>query len=266
MKAISFVKYQATGNDFILIDNRSQGIRFMKEEIQKLCHRQFGIGSDGLILLENVKEADFKMNFFNPDGSTGMMCGNGARSIIAFAHSLSIIDSKTNFIASDGLHSGEIITQNANLYSIKLSLSDVKEIIPFEDGQYLNTGTEHFVKVVNDVFQINIKEEGKTIRYDKRFEKYDGVNANFIEIVSKSELKIRTYERGVEGETLSCGTGITASAIAYAKTYNINLSPITIYSKGGELKVFFTKTPQKTYSNIYLQGSVEKVFEGQINL
>ena len=266
MKTISFVKYQASGNDFILIDNRKGGISLRKEEIQKLCHRQFGIGSDGLILLENSKEADFEMKFFNPDGSRGMMCGNGARSIVAFAQSLNVIKSTTIFIAPDGLHNAEIISQTGNKHIIKLSLQDVGKIVEYEDGQYLNTGTSHFVKEVGDISQIDIIEKGRRIRYDRRFEEDNGTNANFIQAIGNSELKIRTYERGVENETLSCGTGVTASAIAYAEKHKITSSPITIHSKGGELKVYFTKTPQNTYSNIYLQAEVERVFEGQINL
>ncbi len=266
MEAINFVKYQASGNDFVLIDNRFKEYSFTETQIQKICHRHFGIGSDGLILLENTKEADFLMKFFNPDGSSDMMCGNGGRSIVAFAKSLSIIDKETSFIAPDGLHTAQIISQEDNHSLVKLSLRDVSEISLFDDGQYLNTGTSHFVKEVDDVSQINIKEEGSAIRYDKRFEKYKGTNANFIQVVNNGELRIRTYERGVEDETLSCGTGITASAIAYAEKYKLNQSPITIQSKGGELKVFFEKTAQNTYSNIFLQGSVEKVFEGVINL
>ncbi|MBP1645884.1 MAG: diaminopimelate epimerase [Bacteroidetes bacterium] len=266
METINFVKYQASGNDFVLIDNRFKEYSFTEEQIQKICHRHFGIGSDGLILLENSKEADFLMKFFNPDGSSDMMCGNGGRSIVAFAKSLLIIDKEASFIAPDGLHSAQIISQEENHSLVKLSLRDVNEVSLYDDGQYLNTGTSHFVKEVDDVSQINIKEEGKAIRYDKRFEKFKGTNANFIQVVNNGELRIRTYERGVEDETLSCGTGITASAIAYAEKYKLNQSPITIHSKGGELKVFFEKTAQNTYSNIFLQGSVEKVFDGVINL
>ena len=266
MRAINFVKYQASGNDFVLIDNRFKEYSFTEEQIQKICHRHFGIGSDGLILLENSTEADFLMKFYNPDGSSDMMCGNGGRSIVAFAKSLSIIDKETSFIAPDGLHFAQIISWENNHSLVKLSLKDVSEITLFDDGQYLNTGTSHFVREVEDASQINLKEEGKAIRYDKRFEKYKGTNANFIQVVEQGLLKIRTYERGVEDETLSCGTGITASAIAYADKYKLNLSPITIQSKGGELKVFFEKTSQNTYSNIFLQGSVEKVFEGVITI
>ena len=263
---MKFTKMHGAGNDYIYVDCTQSVIDNPSQVAIDLSDRHFGIGSDGLILLENSTEADFLMKFYNPDGSSDMMCGNGGRSIVAFAKSLSIIDKETSFIAPDGLHFAQIISWENNHSLVKLSLKDVSEITLFDDGQYLNTGTSHFVREVADVSQINLKEEGKEIRYDKRFEKYKGTNANFIQVVEQGLLKIRTYERGVEDETLSCGTGITASAIAYAEKYKLNLSPITIQSKGGELKVFFEKTSQNTYSNIFLQGSVEKVFEGVITI
>lgn len=266
MKEIPFVKYHGAGNDFVLIDNRAGLYKLSEKEIQKICHRHFGIGSDGLMLLEKADGFDFKMVFYNPDASKDMMCGNGGRCIVAFAHSLGIINNKASFLAPDGKHTAEIIEKQGYKYIVKLSLSDVKEIINFQDGQFLNAGTPHFVKQVDNLETLNLKEIGSKIRYDKRFEKTKGSNANFIEIVKEGEINIRTYERGVEDETLACGTGITASAIAYSEKYNPKTNPITINSKGGKLKVYFTKTNSNTYSNIFLEGEAEKVFEGKIVL
>lgn len=266
MKEIPFVKYHGAGNDFVLIDNRTGEYNLSEKEIQKICNRHFGIGSDGLILLEKADGFDFKMVFYNPDASTDMMCGNGGRCIVAFAHSLGIIDNKVSFLAPDGKHIAEIIEKQGYKYAIKLGLLDVNEIIDLQDGQFLNSGTPHFVKVVESLEELNLKEKGSLIRYDKRFEKTKGSNANFIEIVKDGEINIRTYERGVEDETLACGTGITASAIAYSEKYNSKVNPITINSKGGQLKVYFTKNESKTYSNIFLEGQAEKVFEGKIIL
>lgn len=266
MKKIPFVKYHGAGNDFILIDNRKKEYHLSDSQIQLMCDRHFGIGSDGLIVLEQAEGADFQMIYYNPDASKDMMCGNGGRCIVAFAQGLGIINNKTIFQAPDGIHKAEIISNKDNKSIIKLSLKDVEKIEQLSDGQFLSTGTTHFVCFVENLQTLDIKTKGREIRYDKRFAKTNGTNANFVEIVSETELNIRTYERGVEDETLACGTGITASAIAYVEKYNTPHNPIIINSKGGQLKVYYTKTQSKTYSNIFLEGEAEKVFEGEFIL
>lgn len=262
MKKQSFVKYHGTGNDFILIDNRKNDFKLTDKEIQLICDRNFGVGSDGLILLENTTEADFQMVFYNPDATKDMMCGNGGRCIVAFANSLGIIGNKTNFLAPDGMHYAEIAENKDNKTNVKLSLLDTDKIIEYSDGQFLNTGTAHFVSFVKDLTDLDVITKGKEIRHDKRFEAIKGTNANFVEIISKDNLSIRTFERGVEGETLACGTGITASAIAYVDRYSLSQSPIIVNSRGGVLKVYYTKTKENKYTNIFLEGLAEKTFEG----
>ena len=235
---IHFYKYQATGNDFVIIDAREENIKF-------LCHRQFGIGSDGLIIFENSDKADFSMQFFNPDGSGGMMCGNGGRSIVKFAADKGVIKDKCTFLAPDGLHSATI---NNDIISLKMVNPTLLQ--RFEDGYYINTGTSHFVVFEEDLNKINIIEKGRSIRYDERFSHYNGCNVNFVEEISLNNIRIRTYERGVEDETLACGTGICASALTYSikkqlpcGTHIINLS-----AKGGELQVRFEKQSDNQFN------------------
>ncbi len=258
---ITFYKYQATGNDFIIIDKRNQEINLSEENIRFLCDRHFGIGSDGLILLENSQEADFAMQFFNPDGSGGMMCGNGGRSIVRFAFDLGIIKKSCSFIAPDGLHFAEINAEN-----IKLKMVNPTLFQAHQDGYYINTGTSHFVSFENSVENINLLEKGRALRYDERFSPYNGCNVNFVEEISANNLKIQTYERGVEDETLACGTGICASALTYSVkkqlpcgTHTINLS-----AKGGELQVRFEKQSDNQFSKVHLIGKAKMVFKGEI--
>lgn len=262
MKKQSFVKYHGTGNDFILIDNRKNDFQLTDKEIQLICDRNFGVGSDGLILLENTTEADFTMVFYNPDATKDMMCGNGGRCIVAFANSLGIIGNETNFLAPDGMHYAEIIENQDNRTNVKLSLLDTDKIIEYSDGQFLNTGTAHFISFVKDLAGLDVIGKGKEIRHDKRFKDIGGTNANFVEITNIGNLSIRTFERGVEGETLACGTGITASAIAYVDRYSLLESPIIINARGGVLKVYYTRTKENKYTNIFLEGLAEKTFEG----
>lgn len=263
---IEFVKYHGAGNDFILIDNRQGIINLSEQNIQFICDRHFGIGGDGLMLLELSQGVDFVMKYYNSDGSSDMMCGNGGRCIVAFAHSLGLIKGdNTTFLAPDGKHSAEIKSSSNDEYIIKLSISDVSEIKFFEDGEYLNTGTSHFVKFCNNVDEVDIIPQGRAIRYDKRFDFAFGVNANFVQVVSENNLKIRTYERGVEDETLACGTGITAAAIAYANKFNITTNHVNIKARGGDLRVHFQRQGDR-FSQIYLEGPAKRVFKGEIEI
>lgn len=255
MNLIHFYKYEGTGNDFILIDNRSEF--FPKENlklIQFLCNRHKGIGSDGLILIENSEKADFEMIFFNPDGSQSM-CGNGSRCAVSFANFLKIISKETIFNAYDGLHQAEILPNNI----VKLKMNDVTDF-SIQNSIQLNTGSPHQIELTDNLEVINVKEKGAEIRYAHS---PAGINVNFIQKISENHFKIRTYERGVENETLSCGTGATAVALAMHKTQNTDSQNITIQTLGGELQISF-EVENQTYTQIFLHGEAKFIFEGTI--
>ena len=264
---IPFYKYQGTGNDFILIDNRKKIFPSNAFQlIEKLCNRRFGIGADGLILLQLHNDADFYMQYFNCDGKESSMCGNGGRCIVQFANDLGLIASNTKFYAVDGYHEASI--ENNGI--VNLLMKDVEVLEQRDQNNYLlNTGSPHFVLFLNDEIEnIKIKEEAHKIRYNEEFKK-QGINVNFLNVVNDETLKIRTYERGVEDETLSCGTGITASALAYAifKNEKSGVCKYHLKSIGGELSVSFNfDSEKKKFSGIYLKGPTQKVFEGQFDL
>jgi diaminopimelate epimerase len=265
---IKYKKFHGAGNDFILIDNRKNVLKSIsRKQIEKLCDRHFGIGADGLIALNKNKKADFEMVYYNADGNIGSMCGNGARCITLFAYQLGLIKKKTSFNAYDGLHSAEIFSVNKNnsLAEIKVSMSDVKDIETGENYYFLNTGSPHYVTLIKDLNSVNVVAEGRKIRYNKRFKK-EGVNVNFVTI-KNGTLHIRTYERGVENETLACGTGITAAAIVvhYASLVHSQTNYINVKALGGNLKVHLNQT-KNIYQNIYLEGPTEMVFEGTIKI
>jgi diaminopimelate epimerase len=207
---LNFYKYQGTGNDFVMIDNRTNF--FPKNDvtmINQLCDRRFGIGGDGLILLENDAETDFRMVYFNSDGNQSSMCGNGGRCLVAFAKQLNMIQNKATFNAIDGLHYAEINENNI----VSLQMADVKKLKINENFVFLNTGSPHHIELVENLETYNVKENGAKIRYSNLYG-MEGSNVNFVSQIAENEFKIRTYERGVEDETLSCGTGATATAIA----------------------------------------------------
>lgn len=256
---IPFQKYQGTGNDFILIDNRSKLIILQKEQIALLCDRHFGIGADGLMLLENVEDYNFKMVYFNSDGNESTMCGNGGRCITAFAYNTKIIEKTANFLAIDGPHFSEILDNGF----IRLQMSNVSNIRFSENHIELNTGSPHYILWVKENEKINVNQLGKSIRQQKKYMP-NGINVNFVECTEKG-LYVRTFERGVESETLSCGTGVTAAAIA-STLDKIGCYSISIITKGGRLKVEFEKETKVTAKNIYLIGPAQKVFEGIISL
>ena len=255
-----FYKYHGAGNDFVLIDNRKKTFHIDNEHIKHICNRRLGIGADGLILLHSsdCQGIDFEMQYFNSDGFEGSMCGNGGRCAVAFAKKLQLIDNQATFLGIDGKHTAEIISSEGNTSEISLQMKDVCEIRVFEDGYFLDTGSPHFVTFVDNLDDINIVEEGKTIRYDARFE--GGTNVNFVEIQDKHTLFVRTFERGVEDETLSCGTGVTASAVIFAKL-NSDLQNVTIKTRGGKFYVKFNRN-EDTFSQIFLQGETCFVFNG----
>lgn len=260
---IPFFKYQGTGNDFIMIDNRALTFPVSTPTIKQLCDRHFGIGADGLILLENEPNFDFKMVYFNSDGNESTMCGNGGRSLVAFAHDLGIIKEKTtSFLAIDGPHQAEINILNGSPI-VKLKMMDVSGVEQINDDYFLNTGSPHYIIFQKDIDQLDIMAEAKKIRYNNRFAAV-GTNVNFVE-VSTNQLYVRTYERGVEGETFSCGTGVTAAALAtYLKTNNPQ-HDFPIHTLGGHLHVYFTPN-QEGFSDIWLEGPAQFVFEGKISI
>ena len=251
---IKFYKYQGTGNDFIMIDNRNQS--FPKHDVdlvKKMCDRRFGIGADGLILLENHESFDFQMVYYNSDGNESTMCGNGGRCIVAFARFLNVFEHKATFNAIDGLHEAEI---NGNV--VKLKMIDVPEIAKIDADYQLNTGSPHFVRYVEDVQNLDVYKNGYEIRNSEPYKK-EGINVNFVSKISDNEVFVRTYERGVEDETYSCGTGVTASCLTFMNEFGGG--EVSVKTLGGNLKVYAEKY-EAGFRNIWLEGPAEYVFEG----
>ena len=257
----TFYKYEGTGNDFIFIDNRQNN--FPKNDIkliEKLCDRRFGIGADGLILLENDVETDFQMVYYNSDGNQSSMCGNGGRCIVAFAKSLNIIDDQTTFLATDGLHHAYVLDNGI----ISLEMKDVDEVKIQDDYVFLNTGSPHHVMLVDDLVNYDVKNNGAKIRYSDLYGKA-GSNVNFVKQLSDNHFRLRTYERGVEDETFSCGTGATAAAIAMYAIGKTTSNHLKLDVEGGKLEVSFTKEGS-VYTNVLLKGPATFVFQGEIKL
>ena len=242
-----------------MIDDRQQTFPISTKLINRLCDRHFGVGADGLILLQNDKEFDFKMVYFNSDGNESTMCGNGGRCIIRFANDLDVASENMTFTAIDGLHHG-IVDNNV----IRLQMIDVDEVEDHDHYLFMNTGSPHHVEFVEKVDDVDVYSRGKEIRNGSPyFEK--GSNVNFVEVMPDNNLRIRTYERGVENETLACGTGITAAAIsAYVKNL-VDKKSIEIKALGGDLSVNFEENNHK-FVNVWLNGPAVKVFEGEIEI
>ena len=260
---VNFEKYHGNGNDFIIIDDRSENFDAGKNIIKRMCDRHFGIGADGLMLVRKSEVADFSMLYYNSDGALSTMCGNGGRCVAAFAYSKGIADKEMLFDAVDGFHKAEvnIVKNSEDLYNVSLQMIDVEEIKKGDFYYFLDTGSPHHVLFTDDVEEINVYEEGKKIRYGKQYSP-DGTNVNFVKI-DDDGIFVRTYERGVENETLSCGTGVTASAIAtYLKT---GKKPGKIKTLGGIFEVSFIYDDEK-FTDIRLIGPAEKVFSGKIKL
>jgi diaminopimelate epimerase len=256
---LEFYKYQGTGNDFVMIDNRSK--TFPKENtelVAHLCNRRFGIGADGLILLETDTETDFRMVYYNSDGNLSSMCGNGGRCLVAFAKKLNLIQKETTFVATDGLHYATVADDGI----VSLQMIDVASIKNTSEYSYLNTGSPHHVQLVDNLEQYNVKENGAAIRYGNLYGK-EGSNINFVKKINENTFSLRTYERGVEDETLACGTGATAVAIAMNAIGQTDLNVINLNVEGGKLTVSFEKGNGK-YTNVFLKGPAEFVFKGTI--
>ncbi len=256
---VKFYKYQGTGNDFIMIDNRALGLNKERALVEKLCNRHMGIGADGLIYLQERKGYDFEMVYFNSDGNESTMCGNGGRCLIRFAQQLGVINQKCFFLAIDGGHEGEILPDGR----ISLKMKDVDSIERFNNDYVLNTGSPHYVKITTDVATLPIVQAAREIRYSEKF-KEEGINVNFVE-PKAGEIFVRTYERGVEDETLSCGTGVVASALVFAGAQEGEVGRVRVNAIGGNLEVKF-KRNGAGFTDIYLIGPALKVFEGTIEI
>lgn len=261
---INFYKYHGAGNDFVLIDNRLKDFPVTKETIMFLCDRHFGIGADGLMLLENHPEMDFTMRYFNSDGGEATLCGNGGRCIVAFAHYLGLITENTHFMAVDGPHFAKL-SVNEGAYFVQLKMKEIDTNLISDSFTFLNTGSPHHIEWVDNVMSIDINQQGKKIRNLDRFKKMGGTNVNFIQVVDGKTLKIRTYERGVEDETLACGTGSTAAAILYAVKNKLANSSIDIQAVGGKLNVSF-EFDKNLVTNIFLSGPAVQSFKGSIDI
>ena len=255
---MEFYKYQGTGNDFVMIDNRSgKWDNLSIENIQKLCDRRFGIGADGLIKINSAQGVDFEVDYYNSDGSKSF-CGNGARCSVAFAHFLSIFkDNTTVFTAIDGLHEAKIKDG-----IVKLKMGDVENILNDGNDSVLDTGSPHYVKYVEDIANYKVFAEGNSIRNSENY-KEKGINVNFVENISDDEIFVRTYERGVEDETFSCGTGVTASALTFLQKNN--LTSVKVKTLGGNLKVYAEKNGD-SFHEIWLEGPAQQVFTGKVDL
>ncbi|MBC7553457.1 MAG: diaminopimelate epimerase [Taibaiella sp.] len=253
---MKFSKYHGTGNDFILLDNRAGTLILTPKQVAHICHRRFGAGADGLMMLELAPGFDFRMVYFNADGNESSMCGNGGRCITAFARELGLIGDSANFIAIDGPHHGNINNDG----TISLQMKDVTELNIYDTHTVTDTGSPHYIRFTADVESEDIYNEGRKVRYSQEFAPA-GINVNFVQLTEDNSLKVRTYERGVEDETLSCGTGVTAAAIAATgRTTGIFLTRIS--TPGGLLSVSFTKKQALSAINVVLTGPAVKVFDG----
>lgn len=256
---MKFHKYQGAGNDFIMIDDRKKEFPIEQKTIEHLCDRRFGIGADGLILLQEESDDKFKMIYFNSDGNESTMCGNGGRCFVQFLKDLDLIQNSTNFSAIDGEHYAEV---GENF--IKLQMRDVDFIKKGNDFFFLNTGSPHHIIFTDDANSINVKEKGAEIRYSELYP--EGTNVNFVQKLTPNRLFVRTYERGVEDETYSCGTGVTAAALAYAfSSDDLNSNEVYIKTLGGNLIVNFEKD-DNGFKSIFLTGPADFVYKGKIKL
>ncbi|MFM2327642.1 MAG: hypothetical protein RIR31_1844 [Bacteroidota bacterium] len=256
---IAFFKYQGTGNDFVILDNRDGMYNGLTvKQVKHICDRRFGIGADGLMLLSKKEGYDFEMIYFNADGNESSMCGNGGRCLVKFAHHMGIHKSTYHFIATDGEHFADI----DNDQTVRLKMKDVTEVEEHSAYAVLNTGSPHFVKFATNVKDVDVVETGREIRYSKEF-KVEGVNVNFVESIDEDSIYVRTYERGVEDETMSCGTGVTAAALMSAHNEK-GFNRVEVQTPGGHLSVEFDKNDDEHFENIWLCGPAEFVYQGEI--
>ena len=261
---LPFQKYHGTGNDFIIVDNRNGLYDLIQEQVAFLCHRRFGIGADGLMLLQNHAQYDFEMRYFNSDGAEASMCGNGGRCLVRFAFEQGACGQNTSFLAVDGVH--QAVVKDRNI--VELKMSDVHQISHKLEGIFLDTGSPHYVEHVKNLDNLRVNQKGKEIRYHELFTP-GGCNVNFVEKKGDDSIFVRTYERGVENETLSCGTGVVASALATYYMVDSKATYFDIETKGGNLSVRFSAKKHNDtieFSDIWLCGPAQLVFKGTIDL
>lgn len=266
--SLHFFKYQGAGNDFIILDHSFHDILSLTNQphelISALCHRRFGIGADGLMILEQAEDYDFKMKYYNADGYAGTMCGNGGRCLVAFAHHQNLIQNHCTFLAVDGPHKAHVLSADHFQSMVSLQMTDVRHIQTLDDGVFMDTGSPHFIKFADNLSGSDIEVTGSQLRHDARFG-LGGTNVNFVNVINE-QIHIRTYERGVESETLACGTGIVAAALAaHHQGFIQNTQDIPVKARGGELRVSF-QTNGQTYHDIFLVGPAVKVFQGQVDV
>ena len=258
---ITFYKYHGTGNDFVIIDNRDNRYDALtSKQVKFLCDRRFGIGADGLMLLKHRDGYDFEMVYYNADGNPSTMCGNGGRCLVKFAHQVGIHKYSYRFLAIDGDHEAEI--DNSNI--IRLKMKDVNAIDEHATYTVLDTGSPHYIKFTNDVLQTDVVQAGRIIRNSPPFAA-EGINVNFVESTGQDSIYVRTYERGVEDETMSCGTGVTAAALMSAHN-DRGFNRVEVKTPGGHLSVEYNKTGERTFADIWLCGPATFVFKGELEL
>jgi len=257
---LPFFKYQGTGNDFVMVDDRGRTFPASPALIERLCHRRFGIGADGLILLQADPDYDFRMVYFNADGGEGSMCGNGGRCTVRFAHDLGVIGDSTRFVAVDGEHLASVCEEE-----IFLKMGDVSGLEAHPGFDFLNTGSPHVVAFQSALKDFDVVEKGQQLRYAPEWVERGGTNVNFAEVRPDGSLFVRTYERGVEDETYSCGTGVTAAALAAHLRHGLP-DPVEIRTLGGPLRVSFEPVGDGHFQNIYLIGPAKRVFEGTVEV
>jgi len=258
---VEFYKYQGTGNDFVILENRTgkyDGLT--SEQVKHICHRRFGVGADGLMLLNPHAELDFEMIYYNADGNPGSMCGNGGRCMVKFAKDQGMYKVTYRFMAVDGRHEADIDMHGI----VRLKMQDVNQVDMHTNYALLNTGSPHMVRFSRNVEDIDVRETGRDIRYSKQFEA-EGINVNFVEPTDEDGIFVRTYERGVEDETMSCGTGVTAAALMFAHNAK-GFNRVEVKTPGGHLSVEYTKNDDEHFENIWLCGPAELVYTGEIQI
>lgn len=265
MKKVSFSKYQGAGNDFVLIDARTGDPGLTREHIRRLCDRRFGIGADGLMTLErDPAGTDFYMRYYNSDGGESTMCGNGGRCIARFADHLGIGGRVKRFDSSDGFHEAELLPDGL----IRLRMIDVAEVKTLADGcsWFVFTGSPHYVEIVENVMATDVAGRGAEIRRRPEFEAMGGTNVDFVQVLGAGRIRVRTFERGVEAETLACGTGVTAAALTVHRVRQPERREFTVEAMGGTLNVKFAPTADGGFTDVFLTGPAERVFTGETEL
>lgn len=258
---VDFYKYQGTGNDFVILDNRqNQYDSLTTKQVKKICHRRFGIGADGLMLLNNTAGYDFEMKYYNSDGNPSSMCGNGGRCLVKFAWHMGIHKAEYRFLAIDGEHIAEIETDGI----VRLKMVDVNNVTYHASHYVLNTGSPHFVKFAKNILEVDVVATGRDVRYSKEFAA-EGINVNLVEVTDEDSIYVRTYERGVEDETMSCGTGVTAAALISAHN-DRGFNRVEVTTPGGNLSVEFDKIDDTHFTNIWLCGPAELVYKGSMEV